>query len=676
MTPLEKVLACFPDARRTGAGWQARCLAHEDHTASLSVAEGRDAAVLLHCHAGCATADVVAAAGLSLSDLFPAATEVRKIVANYPYTDADGRLLFEVVRFTPKGFAQRRPDGAGGWTWSLNGVERTLFRLPELRSADPERLTFVVEGERDADRLAALGLIATCNAGGAGRWRSEYADELRGRRVVVLPDADQAGRQHAEQVAQSLLGKAAEVRIVTLPDVPPKGDVSDWLDAGGTVDGLKKLIRAAPLITAEMLSAPPPRVPDGKQSAGPDAPSERTEAPTFLEPEDRGTATLSAIGEVEYVEDLIRPGRIVVWAAEEGSGKSFAVTGELAIRIAAAGGDFAATWPIVRQGPVLVLSEMHPDDDYGREEVVLASLGIERAALAGRYYRLPLMTAAGGAPALTVPEWRTWVADWARAHGVLLAVFDTATGATQVDPWGREIQNVYRDLRLMLDAYPDLAVVLIVHVKKPTGHGERRLSDVLGEWGRWCDVVVMQENDGGNLERAKITVRKRVRRERRIIATKSGGLLIDPVDATTSGPKVPAEKVLAAVPDSGITYAALGAALGVSKDTASRYVKALGDGLSVVPGSRTSPALVYPKAAAGGAAGAAGAAQASAVPAAARPAVDRAGRCRSTARTYIGAAGAAAVPPAPTASADEVDLTTAALAIFADEIESIDGRPS
>ena len=658
MTPLERVLAHFPDARRNGAGWMVRCPSHEDHTASLSVAEGRDGAVLLHCHAGCPVDAVVAAAGLVMGDLFPATAEPRTITATYPYRDADGELLYEVVRYRPKGFAQRRADGAGGWTWSLNGVERVLYRLPELIAADPERLVLVVEGERDADRLASLGLLATTGAGGAGKWRPEYADALRGRRVAVLPDNDDPGRQHAEQVARSLLGVAAEVRIVALPDVPMKGDVSDWLDAGGTVDGLKKLVRAAPLVTAETLSAPPPRVPDGKEAA------------QFLEPEDRGTATLSALGDVEYVEDMIRPGRILVWAAEEGSGKSFTVTGELAIRVAAAGGDFAGTWPIVRQGPVLVLSEMHPDDDYGRETTVLESLGLERAALAGRYFRLPLMTAAGGAPALTVDAWRDWITGWAREHGVLLAVFDTATGATQVEPWGREIQAVYRNLRLMLDAYPDMAVVLIVHVKKPTGHGERRLSDVLGEWGRWCDVVVMQENDGGSLERAKITVRKRVRRERRIIATKAGGLLIDPQDATTSGPKVPAERVLAAVPDEGITYLALGEALGVSKDTASRYVKALGDGLSVVPGSRTAPALVYPKAAAGGAAGAAGAAQASAVPAAVRPAVDRAGRCRSTARTYIGAAGAAAVPPAPTASADEVDLVADALSIFGDDLEA------
>ena len=237
------------------------------------------------------------------------------------------------------------------------------------------------------------------------------------------------------------------------------------------------------------------------------------------EPEDRGTAVKSVLGDIEYVDDLIRPGRIVVVAAEEGAGKSYAIGGELGIRVAVAGGSFAGTWLVRETGPVLYMSEMHADDDYGRETTVLASLELERPALAGRYYRLPLMTAAGGRPALTVPEWRAWVTGWLRDHGALLLIVDTATGATQVDPWGREIQAVYAGLRVMLAEYPNLAIVLLIHLKKPQGRGERRISDVLGEWGRWCDVVVIMENDGDT--RTKVTVRKRVRHERRIVVTKA-----------------------------------------------------------------------------------------------------------------------------------------------------------
>jgi hypothetical protein len=308
-------------------------------------------------------------------------------------------------------------------------------------------------------------------------------------------------------------------------------------------------------------------------SIGRYAPAEDPAA-AWPEPEDRGNATLSELGDVQYVEDLLRPGRIVVWAAEEGSGKSYAVDDELAIRVAVAGGSFAGTWPILRTGPVLVLSEMHSDDDYQRETTVLASLGLERSALADRYFRLPLMTAAGGKPALTVPEWQEWITTWLRDHEALLLVVDTATGATQVDPWGAAIQSVYQNLRGMLAAYPALAVVLVVHCRKPSGRGDRRLSDVLGEWGRWCDVVVLQENDGASLTRTKISVRKRVSHERRIVATKAGGLLVDPHDLVAEGPKVGLDTVVGGIAGApGMTIKDLAKALKVAPSTAATYAQ-------------------------------------------------------------------------------------------------------
>lgn len=326
-------------------------------------------------------------------------------------------------------------------------------------------------------------------------------------------------------------------------------------------------------------------------------PPEPVDPSTFPEPENRGQARMSELGNVEYVEDLVRPGRIVVWAAEEGSGKSYAVAGELAIRVAAAGGSFAETWPVVRQGRVLVLSEMHPDDDYVREEIVLSALGLDRTGIDGRYFRLDLMRAAGGRPALTVPEWRTWITGWLREHEVLLMVVDTATGATQVDPWGREIQTVYASLRMMLAEHPELAVILIVHVRKPTGRGEaRQLSDVLGEWGRWCDVVVLQENDGTSLERTRLTTRKRVDRQRRVVATKVDGLLRDVVDLDgIVNAKVPEADVLRAIETRpGLTFAELGEQLGVAKDTAKRYAARLGRRVRVESGREFRVYLAEP----------------------------------------------------------------------------------
>jgi hypothetical protein len=352
--------------------------------------------------------------------------------------------------------------------------------------------------------------------------------------------------------------------------------------------GIEASARRLGMTRAEYLALSDP-IPPRTWPPGPSGDLAPAAPPVFPEPEDRGTATLSALGDVEYVEDLIRPGRIVVWAAEEGAGKSYAVGGELAIRVAAAGGLFAGTWPVVRTGPVLDMSEMHPDDDYVRETTVLASLGLDRSALIGCYFRLPLMTAAGGKPALTVPEWCAWITGWLRGRAALLLIVDTATAATQVDPWGTAIQAVYTALRVMLAEYPALAIILVVHVKKPQGRGERRLSDVLGEWGRWCDVVVLQENDGASLERARLTVRKRVRHERRIVATKRGGLLVDPTEPTVGGRKVDNAACRATFLTNDVwTAAEFAKAIGVTKPTAVKYLDAL-DGVdsATVDGTQT-----------------------------------------------------------------------------------------
>lgn len=164
-----------------------------------------------------------------------------RIASTYDYSTRDGELLFQVCRMEPKGFRQRRPDGRGGWTWKLGDVIRVIYRFPEVVDADPADWVLVVEGEKDADRLAALGLVATTNAGGAGNWKPEYTESLRARRVCVFPDNDIRGRQHADAVARSLHGTAAEVRVVELPGLPPKGDVSDWLGVGGTAEQLLEL---------------------------------------------------------------------------------------------------------------------------------------------------------------------------------------------------------------------------------------------------------------------------------------------------------------------------------------------------------------------------------------------------------------------------------------------------
>ena len=189
MTPVERLLSKLPDAKQAGKGWSARCPAHDDQRASLSIGEGADGRALVKCHAGCPAEAICAAVGLRVLDLMPTADALPtpskpkgsdgkngkpRIVAQYDYRDETGQLVFQVVRYEPKGFRQRRPDGKGGWTWSVQGVRVVPYRLPELL-AEPARPIFIAEGEKDCDSLARVGLLATCNAGGAGKWTAEHA---------------------------------------------------------------------------------------------------------------------------------------------------------------------------------------------------------------------------------------------------------------------------------------------------------------------------------------------------------------------------------------------------------------------------------------------------------------------------------------------------------------------
>jgi hypothetical protein len=190
---------------------------------------------------------------MGLRDLFPSGGTARgngsgrlgRIIATYEYQDEAGNLLYQVCRFDPKNFRQRRPDGNGGWTWKLGDTPRVLYRLPQLLAANRDGWVFVAEGEKDADSLVSVGLTATCNPGGAGKWgRLSDDSALHGRRVAIIPDNDTIGVAHAKHVAQRLYDKAAEVRIVELPG--ESRDVSDWLAGGGTVDRLHELVDAAP----------------------------------------------------------------------------------------------------------------------------------------------------------------------------------------------------------------------------------------------------------------------------------------------------------------------------------------------------------------------------------------------------------------------------------------------
>jgi len=196
------------------------------------------------------------------------------IKARYHYTSEMGKRLFDVIRFEKIGFKKTFRQ----WQWNdttksyiknLNGARLVPYRLPEVLRAET---VYLVEGEKDVESLrerdASLALTEvgkllfaySCNPMGAGKWRDDYNRHFAGKHVVILPDNDKPGRDHAQKVAKALRGVAASVKVLTLPGLPEKGDVSDWIEAGGTLGKLAQLAKEAPVWT-------PGTTPDGKNPA-------------------------------------------------------------------------------------------------------------------------------------------------------------------------------------------------------------------------------------------------------------------------------------------------------------------------------------------------------------------------------------------------------------------------
>jgi hypothetical protein len=270
------------------------CPAHRDRNPSLHVTTTKDGATLVHCFAGCtqdAVIDALRNRGL-WSEPQPRSSGPRaesrtgQVVASYDYVSANGELVHQTLRLEPKSFRQRRPaQETGLWIWGLTAgeymrvgpakdwlpfresrfsewpIERerktfdaailVLYRLPDVLKAVGNGVTvYLCEGEKDADSLVTLGLVATTNAMGAGKWRAEYNEALRGADVVLLPHNDAPGRDHAERVAAELHSVTKRVRMLDIakhwPECGAGQDISDWLAAGGTADKLKDLVEALP----------------------------------------------------------------------------------------------------------------------------------------------------------------------------------------------------------------------------------------------------------------------------------------------------------------------------------------------------------------------------------------------------------------------------------------------
>jgi putative DNA primase/helicase len=227
----EAIAKALPKGHKSGSGHVACCPAHPDISPSLSLRDADDGKVLVRCHAGCSQDAVIAA--LSVLGLWPEKTQIRHIItAAYNYTDALGNLLYQVCRLEPKRFLQRYPDGGGGWIWKKHS-NQVLYHLPEVLE---NPIVFVVEGEKDVEKLRERGFVATTNAGGAAApWLPQFTEALRNREVILIPDRDRIGYERVKGIARALRGNVERLIYLELEDGK---DVSEWFERGHSEEEL------------------------------------------------------------------------------------------------------------------------------------------------------------------------------------------------------------------------------------------------------------------------------------------------------------------------------------------------------------------------------------------------------------------------------------------------------
>jgi len=275
---LQEMLSKFEKMKKqNNGGYLVTCPVHGDKNPSLSIGmnEGGDR-VLMHCHAGCNNKDILQAINLTEKDLYVEnwnrgnGGNGKKLgdyirgefttkhlqehnTAFYIYHDPEGQPVMGVSRFNTKdnkkGFCQYRYLGCDKWTKGLDNTPPMLYNLPAIIQAIKAGETiFIVEGEKDCESLKEIGLIVTTSPMGAGKWKDAYSSYLQGARVVILPDNDRPGQDHASQILKSLQGIAREIKVLNLPDLQDKQDISDWLQLGmGDKDKLLELTeRTAP----------------------------------------------------------------------------------------------------------------------------------------------------------------------------------------------------------------------------------------------------------------------------------------------------------------------------------------------------------------------------------------------------------------------------------------------
>jgi putative DNA primase/helicase len=242
-------------AKRIGREWRANCPFHIDiKHPNLDINEEKGVYLCRAC----------GASGCLNGAKFVGKKVIEKV---YDYKNEKGQLVFQVVKYAGKDFKQRRPDGKDGWIWNLKGVKRVIYNLPEILKKLGKML-FIPEGEKDCDNLAKIGILATTNSGGAGKWRPEYNQYLKGREapVILLPDNDEIGFKHAQDIGRSLKGIAKSIKWLILPGLKKGEDVSNWLERGGDLKKLFELVKTCP----EFISPPEEEKKDLKIITGED----------------------------------------------------------------------------------------------------------------------------------------------------------------------------------------------------------------------------------------------------------------------------------------------------------------------------------------------------------------------------------------------------------------------
>lgn len=247
---IDEFVSKLKGVRETANGWEARCpCRNDDDNPSLAVGVDKsNGNILVTCHRGspCSSKEICEAMGVTQASLFaPKNRETVKkneltLVKSYDYTDGEGNLLFQKLRYIDsdgkKTFRQRKPDGRGGWEYSLGDTPKVLYNLPMVRKAVAKGFPiWVVEGEKDADTLMGLGLVATTMPGGAGKWLEIHTNELKGAQVDIVADNDEPGRDHAKKVLEELLNAGCDAKVWS---TPKQKDVTDFLATGGSLEEL------------------------------------------------------------------------------------------------------------------------------------------------------------------------------------------------------------------------------------------------------------------------------------------------------------------------------------------------------------------------------------------------------------------------------------------------------